>query len=98
MPINMSWKCNVLVQRICIQHVQERPGIYTGFVKVNIEISKNVEKFSLKLQNVFNEILKFIKEYCCTFRRAVNAYEIGCDIDECLTRMQIASKLRNFGV
>ena len=40
--------CYVLVQRKSVQNVQERPGIYTGFVKVNIEISKNV-KFILKL-------------------------------------------------
>ena len=76
MPINMSWKCYVLVQSKCVQNFQERPGIYTRFVQVNIEISKNV-KFILKLQSVFKEILKFIKEHCCTSMRAVNAYEIG---------------------
>ena len=76
MPINMSWKCYVLLQRKCVQNVQERPGIYTGFVQVNIEISKNV-KFILKMQSVFKEIVKFIKEHCCTSGRAVNAYEIG---------------------
>ena len=48
----MCCKCYVLVQRKSVQNVQERPGIYTGFVKVNIEISKNV-KFILKLQSVF---------------------------------------------
>ena len=76
MPINMSWKCYVLVQKKCVQNVQEIPGIYTGFVQVNIEISKNV-KFILKMQSVFKKILKFIKEHCCTSGRAVNAYEIG---------------------
>ena len=55
MPIDMSWKCYVLVQRKSVQNVQERSGIYTGFVNVNIEISKNV-KFILKLQSVFKEI------------------------------------------
>ena len=58
------------------KNVQERPGIYTGFVQMNIEISKNV-KFILKRQSVFKEMLKFIKEHCCTSGRAVNAYEIG---------------------
>ena len=43
-----------------------------------IEISKNV-KFILKLQSVFKEIWKLIKERICTSRRAVNAYEIGSD-------------------
>ena len=38
----MCWKCYVLVERKSVQNVQERPGIYTGFVKVNIEISKKV--------------------------------------------------------
>ena len=55
MPINMSWKCCVLAQRKCVQNVQERPGIYTGFVQVNIEFSKNV-KFILKMQTVFIRI------------------------------------------
>ena len=68
----------MLVQRKSVQNVPERPGIYTGFVKVNIEISKNV-KFILKLQSVFKEIWKLIKEHICTPRRAVNAYEIGSD-------------------
>ncbi len=45
--IDMCWKCYMLVQRKTVQNVQERPGIYTGFVKVNIEISKTV-KFILK--------------------------------------------------
>ena len=58
------------------KNVQERPGSYTGFVQVNIEILKNV-KFILKRQSVFKKILKFIKEHCCTSGRAVNAYEIG---------------------
>ena len=49
------------------------PGIYTGFVKVDIEISKNV-KFILKLQSVFKEIWKLVKERFWTSRRAVNAY------------------------
>ena len=78
MPIYMCWKCYVLVQRKSVQNVQERPGIYTGFVKVNVEISTNV-KFILKLQSVFKEIWKFIKEHICTCTRAVNAYEIGSD-------------------
>ena len=67
------------------------------FVEVNIEMSKNV-KFILKLQRVFKEIWKLIKEHICTSRRAVNAYMKLAVIDECLTRMQIASKLRNLGV
>ena len=66
----------MLVQRKSVQNVQERPGIYTGFVKVDIEISKYV-KIILKLQSVFKEIWKFIEEHCCTPRRAINAYEIG---------------------
>ena len=78
MSIDMCWKCYVLVQRKRVQNVQERPGIYTGFVKVNIEISKNV-KFILKLQSVFKEIWKLIKERFCTSRRAINAYETGSD-------------------
>ena len=90
MPIYMSRECYMLVQRKSVQNVQERPGIYTGFVKVDIEISKNV-KIILKLQSVFKEIWKFIKEHCCTPRRALNA-------NENVTRMQIASKLRNLGV
>ena len=73
MPINMSWKYYVLVQRKCVHNVQERP---TGCVQVNIEISTNV-KFILKRQSVFKDILKFIKYNCCTSGRAVNAYAIG---------------------
>ena len=76
--VDICWKYYVLVQRKGVQNVQERPGIYTGFVKVNIEISKTV-KFILKLQSVFKEIWKLIKEHICTSRRAVNAYEIGSD-------------------
>ena len=70
----------MLVQRKSVQIVQERPGIYTGFVNLNIEISKNV-KVILKLQSVFKEIWKLIKELrdICTLMRAVNAYEIGSD-------------------
>ena len=78
MPIDMCWNCYVLVQRKSIQNVQERPGIYIGFVKVDIEISKNV-KFILKLQSVFKEIWKLIKERFCSSRRAVNAFEIDSD-------------------
>ena len=63
----------MLVQRKSVQNVQERPGIYTGFVKVDIEISKNV-KIILKLQSVFKEIWKFIEEHCCTPRRTIHAY------------------------
>ncbi len=65
MPIDMCSKCHVLVQRKSVQNVQERPVIYIGFVKVNIEISKNV-KFILKLQSVFKEIWKLIKGRFCT--------------------------------
>ena len=52
MPIDMCRKCYALVQRKSVNNVQERPGIYTGFVKVDIEISKKV-KFILKLQSFF---------------------------------------------
>ena len=45
---------------------------------MDIEISKNV-KFILKLQSVFKEIWKLIKERVRTSMRAVNAYEIGSD-------------------
>ena len=33
----------MLVQRKSVQNVQERRDTYTGFVKVNIEISKNIK-------------------------------------------------------
>ena len=68
----------MLVQRKSVQNVQERPGIYTGLVKVDIQISKN-EKFILKLQSIFKEIWKLIKERFCTSRRAVNTYKIDGD-------------------
>ena len=72
----MCWKCYVLVQRKSVQNVLEIPDINTVFIKVNIEISKNV-KFILKLQSVSKEIWKLIKDHICTPGRAVNAYEIS---------------------
>ena len=100
MPIYMSRECYMLVQRKGVQNVQERPGIYTGFVKVDIEISKNV-KIILKLQSVFKEIWKFIEEHCCTPRRTINAYEIGshrrmCDKDANCLETQEFRCMNNF--
>ena len=71
----MSRECYMLVQRKSVQNVQERPGIYTGFVKVDIEISKNV-KIILKLQSVFKEIWTFIEEHENTRRLAKTIYII----------------------
>ena len=90
----------MLVQRKSVQNVQERHGIYTGFVRVDIEISKNV-KIILKLQRVFKDICKFIEEHCFTPRRAVNAYEIGshrrmCDKDANCLETQEFGCMNNF--
>ena len=59
MPINMSWKCYVLVQRKCVQNVQERPGINTGFVQNNIATFKDglSHKAILKLLYVHYDLV-----------------------------------------